>query len=105
VTKLVFSPRRGGALGDPTFTPLALPNGEVRLDWLKATATGVLVESQRAGETEWTLLGTDTNSPFTDSRAPLVPGAPEVRRYRLRYLINDLPVGNYSAVVSVTTIP
>jgi hypothetical protein len=101
----IVPPGGGGALGDPTCTATALPNSEVRLDWVKGSATGVLVESQRAGETEWTSLGTDTVSPFVDSRAPLVAGAPEVRRYRIRYLVNDLPVGNYSAVVSVTTVP
>lgn len=32
-------------------------------------------------------------------------GQPEVRRYRIRYPDGDDPVGNYSAVVSVTTVP
>ncbi len=37
-----------------------------------------------------------------DARAPLVAGQPEVRRHRGRYIVNDEPVGNYSAVVSGT---
>ncbi len=93
------------ALGDPTFIAIALPNNEVRIEWVKGSATGVIIESQRADETTWTVLGSDTTSPFTDSRPALVAGQPEVRRYRLRYLVNDVPVGNYSAIVSVTTIP
>ncbi len=92
-------------LGDPTFTAVALPNSEVRLDWVKSSSDGVIVESQRAGETTWTNLGTDRFSPFVDGRPPLVDGQPEVRRYRLRYLDGDDPVGNYSAIVSVTTVP
>ncbi len=40
------------------------------------------IQSQRAGETEWTTIGFDTNSPYTDARAPLVAGQPENRRYR-----------------------
>ncbi len=47
----------------------------------------------------------DNNSPYLDARAPLVARQPEVRRYRGRYIVNDEPVGNYSAVASVTTIP
>ena len=92
-------------LGDPTFTATALPNSEVRLDWVKATSDGVLVEGQRASEVTWTNLGTDRFSPFVDGRAPLVAEQPEVRRYRIRYLVGDDPVGNFSATVSVTTVP
>ena len=36
---------------------------------------------------------------------PLVAGQPEVRRNRGRYIVNDEPVGDYSAVATVTTIP
>jgi len=92
-------------LGDPVFTATAQPNSEVRLDWVKASSDGVIVEGQRASEVTWTNLGTDRFSPFTDGRAPLVAGQPETRRYRLRYLDGDDPVGNYSATVSVTTVP
>jgi hypothetical protein len=47
----------------------------------------------------------DRFSPYLDSREPLVAGQPEVRRYRIRYLVGDEPVGKYSAVASVTTVP
>jgi hypothetical protein len=93
------------ALGDPTCTATALPNSEVRLDFVKGDSDGVIVESQRAGETTWTVLGSDRFSPYLDARPPLVAGEPEVRRYRVRYLDGDVPTGMYSAVVSVTTIP
>lgn len=93
------------ALGDATFTATPLPNSEVRCDWVKAGSDGVTVDGQRAGETTWTNLGTDRFAPFVDTRPPLVAGQPEVRRYRMRYLDGDDPVGNYSATVSVVTIP
>lgn len=101
----IISVPGGPPLGDPTLTAVAEPNSEVRVIWVKASADGVLVESQRAGETTWTVLGTDSSSPYLDSRAPLVAGQPEVRRYRVQYLVNDIPVGNYSAIVTVTTVP
>lgn len=92
-------------LGDPTFEAVALPNSEVRLNWVKSTSDGVLIEGQRGTETTWTPLGTDRFSPYLDGRAPLVEGQPEIRRYRMRYLDGDDPVGNWSAIVSVTTVP
>jgi hypothetical protein len=95
----------GGPLPDPVIELIALPNSEVRVNWVKGRADSIIIESQRAGETTWTLLGTDSSSPYLDSRAPLVAGQPEVRRYRVRYVVNDEPVGNYSAVASVTTVP
>lgn len=75
---------------------------EVKLKWVKANYTGVIVECQRAGETTWTLLGTDNFSPYLDGRPLLVAGQPEERRYRLRYLDGDALVGEYSDVMSVT---
>jgi len=73
--------------------------------WVKGVYDGVQIESQRAGETLWTLIGMDTSSPYLDSRAPLAAGVPEIRCYRLRYFPNDVPTGNYSDIVTVTTIP
>ena len=81
------------------------PGSVVRIDWIKAGYDGVLVESQRGDEVVWTSLGVDMQSPYTDSRNPLHPGAPEVRRYRLRYVQGDEPTGDYTDVVTVTTTP
>ena len=101
----IVPPGGGSVLGDPVLELVALPDSEVRVKWVKSTADGLLVEGQRAGETTWTVLGTDNNSPYLDARDPLTAGQPEVRRYRGRYVVNDEPVGNYSAVASVTTVP
>ena len=98
-------PVGGAVLGDPSFTATSLPNSLTRLDWVKSSSDGVIVESQRADEVVWTMLGTDRFSPYLDGREPLVVGDPEVRRYRARYLDGDDPVGNYSPIVTVTTVP
>ena len=89
----------------PTATASAEPGSAARIDWVKGGFDGVLVESQRGDETVWTSLGTDLQSPYNDTRAPLHPGAPEVRRYRLRYLKSDEPTGDYSDTMTVTTTP
>ena len=89
-----------------TPTSRAKPAGVTGCEiWVKASADGLVVESQRGAEVTWTVVGTDNFSPYLDGRDPLVAGQPEVRRYRGRYVLNDEPVGNYSAVASVTTIP
>lgn len=60
------------------------------------------IYSKRASESDWTLLTVDTNNPYTDGRAPLVPNTPEVRQYRARYRDDDLPVGDWSDTVTIT---
>ena len=51
---------------------------------------------------DFSLLTVDTNNPYVDGRAALVPGQPEVRQYRARFKDDDLPVGDWSDVISVT---
>jgi hypothetical protein len=89
----------------PSATATAEPGNSVRIDWVKGTFDGVLVEGQRGDESVWTPLGTDLKSPYNDTRAPLHPGVPEVRRYRLRYLKSDTPTGDYSDTMTATTTP
>lgn len=91
----------------PKFTAEAGADSTVILKWVKAGQDGVIIESQRVGETVWTKIGMDTSSPYLDSRAPLVAGQPEVRRYRLRYFDEEDSnlIGVWSDIVTVTTIP
>ena len=86
----------------PTGSVAMVGPNEVRVKWVKAGFTGVVVECQRAGETAWTVLGQDNFSPYLDARPLLVAGQPEERRYRLRYIDGDALVGEYSDVMSVT---
>ena len=101
----------GGGTGGPTTPPkptakaVALPNSQVRIDFVKGGFSGVLIEGRRTGEDAWALLGTDNFSPYIDTRPPLTPGAAEVREYRLRYLERDEPVGDYSDIISASTTP
>ena len=99
-----------GIIGTPAVTPSkplatakAEPGFTVTIDWLKAGFDGVLVESRRSGETVWTSLATDLQSPYVDDREPLQPAVAEERLYRLRYLKGDEPIGDYSDTMTVTT--
>ena len=78
--------------------------GNVRLDWTKGDFDGVVIESQRGAETAFTFLDKDFKSPFDDRRPNIVAGQPEIRRYRMIYLLDDQIVGAYSDEVAVTTI-
>lgn len=89
----------------PLAEAFALPNSEVKLTVVKKGFKAVLVETQRAAETTWESLGVKLRAQCIDARPPLVPGLPEVRRYRFRYMDGDTPVGDYSSVETVTTIP
>ena len=89
----------------PDATAEAQPGSQILLKWVKGAYDGVQIESQRAAETTWTLIGMDTSSPYLDARPPLVAGQPEIRRYRLRYFLNDAPTGDYSNIITLTTTP
>jgi hypothetical protein len=78
-------------------------SGKVRLDWTKGDFDGVVIESRRGAETTFSLLDKDFKSPFEDLRPNLVAGQPEVRRYRMIYLLDDAVVGIYSDEVVITT--
>lgn len=86
----------------PVLKGVALIAYAVEVGWVKAGHDGVKLQSQRAGETVWTDLASDFNSPYVDNRAPLVAGAPEERRYRAAYLDNDLVTTGWSDTLSVT---
>lgn len=93
------------ATAKPTAKAVALPGSEVRVDFNKRSFDGVLIESRRAGEEGWTHLGTDNYSPYTDARPPLQSGRAESREYRLRFLLRDDAVGEWSDIITVSTQP
>ncbi|MGI8924355.1 MAG: hypothetical protein ACR2HJ_10020 [Fimbriimonadales bacterium] len=81
------------------------PNSEVAVGFSKQNYDGIQIESQRGGETGWTVLGNDAFAPYIDTRPPLVAGQSEVRKYRARYLDGDTPIGDWSDIVQVSTTP
>jgi hypothetical protein len=76
--------------------------GEIRIDWKKKGADAVHVYARLRGQSAWTKLGMDTNSPYIDGRPLAQPGVPEVREYMLRGLVNDEEIGLDSLIHSVT---
>lgn len=89
----------------PKLKLIALINSVIRINWKKGKAQGVMVESKRGDEENFTEIGRDQYSPFIDARPPLEAGKPELRFYRLTYLDHDKPVGITSEIYTVTTNP
>lgn len=79
---------------------LATGEGWVLVNFLKGKAERINIYCKRGNETEFTLIGSDGESPYLDSRANLTD-APEKREYKIRIVINDVEVGQFSAVVSI----
>ena len=83
----------------------AQTNSRVVVKFVKAGFDGVRIESKRGVETTWNFLSNALRSPWTDERAPAVPGMPEVRQYRLIYLKGNDTLGEPSDTMIVSTMP
>lgn len=81
------------------------PHGLIVLTFVKSKSDGVSIYSHREGESSFTFLARDTNSPYIDNRPCLVPGKMETRAYKARYIVDDQEVGRFSDEVTVICQP
>ena len=77
-------------------------SGQVRIKFKKLGADGINLYSRLSGQTAWTFLARDTNSPYDDHRPLAAPGVPETREYQAFGVLKDDQIGQPSAIVSVT---
>jgi hypothetical protein len=101
----IIAPVAGPGPTQPTLSAVALTEFAVRLRFAMRGHDQLEIQSQRAADVAWASLAFDTNSPYIDGRAPLAANQPEQRRYRARFVDNDLPVGDWSDIVEVTARP
>jgi len=87
----------------PEVSGVTVLSDQVIIDWIKKHMDGVIIFASYDGVT-YTELGRDTRSPFEDKRKNVVPGKPETRYYKLRYLKGDQPVGLESDVIKVVAL-
>jgi hypothetical protein len=91
----------------PTFS-LKVERGEasevVKVIFRKYGRPGVAIYCRRGGS-GWELLAIDLASPYLDARPLLVATQPETREYRLQYYEAEAPVGDFTAIASVTVAP
>lgn len=60
------------------------------------------VYSRIQGESEWKFLARDTQSPYVDTTPLGVAANPEIREYRIRAVIADKEIGDYSDTQQIT---
>lgn len=89
----------------PSLAAKDLGGGQAEVDGNKDIYDGLNIYTQRAGETVWTFLARDNFLPYVDNRPLLVPNQPEERRFRAKFVDNDLEVGEWSDTVSVVVSP
>jgi len=103
-----------GIIGDDTtfdeanYTPelkgKAMP-GSIKISFNKDGVEGQAIYSHPVGSNDpnvWDKLGVDYHSPYHDTRPLQTPGKPELRSYRSRGVINDIEIGQWSAVITET---
>jgi hypothetical protein len=89
----------------PNLTGTDHTGGSVVLSFNKLQSDGVNLYSQREGDVDWVLLAHVGSSPFTDRRALLQIGKPELRRYSAVYVQKQQEVGQFSDEVVVNCAP
>jgi hypothetical protein len=86
----------------PKVTGITVLPDKAIVDWLKASFQGVEVYRSKDG-VAYTKQERDFKSPYEDTEPNAVPGVPEARFYKLRYLLDDKLVGLESDPVRVVT--
>lgn len=117
-TLATYTPAIGEELGfigpDDTFDPstykaelrglvLSAPS-QVTVSFGKAKGKidGVNIYSRVQGTAEWIFKARDTQSPYIDTTPLQEAGKPEIREYRLRAVIDDVEIGDYSDTQQIT---
>ena len=97
-----------GAAPAPPATPsleaFALTASHVRLRIGKKGYAVLAVDSRRGGG-DWEQIGVSMLDEYIDTRAPLSPGVPELREFRVQGMVENERVGDYSEVATVSTVP
>ena len=70
----------------------------------KLNADGIKLFSRRGGETEFTLLGYSTQSPYVDNRPKMAANQPELREYYAIFMIDMNEIGLISDSIRVTIL-
>lgn len=83
----------------------AVPGNIVEVNFARGTSDGVAVEMKVDKEATWSDAGKFFKSPATISIPQNADRLPRAVQLRLRYLIDDKPVGHLSDVLTTQTIP
>jgi hypothetical protein len=85
----------------PVLGGSAVGQNNAELDFTLYEHDGVYIESQRQGDAGFAFLGTDTASPYNDTRPVKTPGQAEWRDYRACWWDNDTASMAFGPVLRV----
>jgi len=80
---------------------IKIVGGFVQIKYTKGAKGGIVLESRRGAETDFTLADKVSVSTYKDKRANLVAGKPEQREFRAWFTVKDEIVGIVSPVVTI----
>jgi hypothetical protein len=89
----------------PTLDATPDIGGVVEIGFNKMDAEGVHIYSMRDGDAGFTLLASETHSPYVDNRPLLTAAKPETRQYKAVFFLGKSEIGLASDVVSATAAP
>ncbi len=89
----------------PSLNANVKTSGVVELGFNKKLAEGVHIQSKLDSDAGFTLLASETHSPYVDNRPLQVAGKPETRHYRAVFFIGKAEIGLMSDVVTVAAQP
>lgn len=99
----VVAPASGGP-GTPEVIATALTASQVKLRIIKSGYDVLAVDSRRGGG-GWEQIGISMTAEYIDTRAPLSPGDPEQREFRVQGMDDNARVGLMSDVSTAVTVP
>ena len=97
----IVAPESSLTLGLPPFS-ITLAAGHPVISWTKGSSDGVDIWKDDGKGGGFHYLGRDNKSPFADKSDLPLGAATALWKYKLIYVVNDEPVGDYSAVQEVT---
>ncbi len=89
----------------PVLDTNAKSGGVVEVGFNKMGAEGVHIYSMRDGDAGFTLLASETHSPYVDNRPLLAAGKPETRQYKAVFFLGKSEIGLQSDVATATARP
>jgi hypothetical protein len=89
----------------PVLATNAKAGGMVEVAFNKMDAEGVHIYAMRDGDAGFTLLASETHSPYVDNRPLLTAGKPETRSYKAVFFLGKAEIGLQSDVAQATARP
>ena len=89
----------------PVLDTSAKAGGVVEVGFNKMSAEGIHLYSQRDGDAGYSLLASETHSPYVDNRPLATAGKPETRKYKAVFFLGKSEIGLESDVAEATARP